>query len=360
MSDRLQTPPLTVSARIGPASSPRLDVEVRVDQPGVVGVVGPNGAGKSTLLRCIAGLEGDSESVDVTIGGRDVGDLSIAERRVAYVPQKGALFPHLSVLDNVAYGLRATGAHRGDARTRARRHLEAIGIDDLSSRSPSTLSGGQAQRVAIARALAVDPKVVLLDEPTASIDVASRADVRSLLRRSLAAFEGVTVLVTHDASEVLTLADRVLVLEHGQIVQDADSAELVRNPRSPWLAQMLRLNAWRGTVASHDVVTLEGGGQLQAVDLPDAGSAVLVTASPTAVALFAEPPAGSIRNVWSVSVDDMAILGDRVRLFLDSQGPGPRRTVAEITRAAADDLGVELGSAHFAALKATELSVSPL
>jgi molybdate transport system permease protein len=359
MSDR-QSSLLRVRARVGPASSPRLDVDITVDQPGVMGVVGPNGAGKSTLLRSIAGLEDTDESAEVLIDGTDVSDVSIAERHVAYVPQKGALFPHLSVLDNVAYGLRATGLRRTDARSRAQQHLEAVGVEALHDRSPSTLSGGQAQRVAIARALAVEPKVVLLDEPTASLDVAGRLEVRSLLRRHLAAFDGVTVLVTHDASEVLTLAHRVIVLENGRIVQDADGDELVRNPRSPWLAQMLRLNAWRGTVASHDSVSLEGGGMLHAVDLPPEGSAVLVTASPTAVALFAEPPAGSIRNVWGVSVDDVAILGDRVRLSLDSRGPGPRRAVAEITRAAASDLAVAPGSVHFAALKATELSVSPL
>ena len=114
------------------------------------------------------------------------------------------------------------------------------------------------------------------------------------------------------------------------------------------------------STAPHDTVTLAGGGQLHGVDLPHTGAAVLITVSPTAVALFAEPPEGSIRNVWRVSVDDLAVLGDRVRVFLSPRDTGPMRTVAEITRAAATDLGVKPGSEHFAALKATELSVSPL
>ncbi|MFL6180876.1 MAG: ABC transporter ATP-binding protein [Actinomycetes bacterium] len=359
MSDS-HAPFLTVRAEVGPASRPRLDIDLHVGRPEVVGVVGPNGAGKSTLLRSIAGLEGAARSMRVTIGGTDVSGVPIAQRHVAYVPQAGGLFPHLSVLANVAYGLRAAGVRRAAAHMHARRQLETLAISELADRSPSTLSGGQAQRVAIARALAIEPKVLLLDEPTASLDAASRVDVRSLLRRHLATFPGVTVLVTHDASEVLTLADRVIVLERGRVVQDADSDQLVRNPQSAWLAEMLRLNAWRGTVTSNDTVTLEGGGQLHAVDLPRIGAAVLITASPTAVAVFAEPPGGSIRNVWRVSVDDVAMLGDRVRLFLTSRDSGPQRTAAEITRAAAADLGVEPGSEHFAALKATELSVSIL
>jgi molybdate transport system permease protein len=352
-------PLLAVRARVGSVAAPRLDVAVEVSQPGVVGVVGPNGAGKSTLLRTIAGLE-YATAARVAIGGADVSDVPIAQRHVAYVPQSGALFPHLSVMANVAYGLRAAGVGRAEAQTRASRQLEALGIGDLSRRAPSTLSGGQAQRVAIARALAIDPKVVLLDEPTASLDASSKIEVRSLLRRHLATFPGVTLLVTHDASEVLTLARRVLVLEQGRVIQDASSNELVRSPHSAWLAEMLRLNAWRGTVSSHDTVALEAGGQLHAVGLPPLGATVLVTASPTAVALFAEPPAGSVRNVWPVSVDDVVVLGDRVRLFLTSGDRGPSRTVAEITRAAAADLGVQPGSAHFAALKATELTVSPV
>jgi molybdate transport system permease protein len=331
-----------------------------IDEPGVVGVIGPNGAGKSTLLRSVAGLEVLAASGHVEIDGVAVTDRPVSSRRVAYVPQSGGLFPHLSVLDNVAYGLRATGVGRSQARARARAQLHQLGIEDLRARSPQTLSGGQAQRVAIARALAIEPAVVLLDEPTASLDSAGRLEVRSVLRRHLADFPGVTLLVTHDASEVLTLAHRVIVLDGGEVIQDAASADLVRSPRSSWLAQMLRLNAWRGRVTAHDLVALEGGGELHAVDLPQVGSDVLVTVSPTAITLFAERPSGSARNVWRVSVDDLSVLGDRVRVFLSAGSEGPTKTVAEITPAARADLAVAPGSVHFATLKATELSVSPL
>jgi molybdate transport system permease protein len=353
-------PVLSMQARVGHHDSPRLNVDLTIDRPGVVGVIGPNGAGKSTLLRSIAGLEVLSASDHVAIDGVAVTDKAPSRRRVAYVPQSGALFPHLSVLDNVAYGLRAAGVRRGQARALAGRQLEQLGIADLRARSPRTLSGGQAQRVAIARALAVEPALILLDEPTASLDAAGRLEVRSVLRQHLAGFPGVTLLVTHDASEVLTLASRVVVLEGGEVVQDAASADLVRSPRSPWLAQMLRLNAWRGRVASNDAIALEEGGYLHAIELPPVGSDVLVTASPTAVTLFSDRPSSSARNVWRVSVDDVSVLGDRVRVFLSRKSDGPSHTVAEITPAAAADLGVAPGSVHFATLKATELSLSPL
>jgi molybdopterin-binding protein len=214
--------------------------------------------------------------------------------------------------------------------------------------------------VAIARALAVEPKVVLLDEPTTALDATSRTEVRAVLREQLAAFPGVTVLVTHTASEVLTLASRVLVMNDGLVVQDASPDELVLRPGSPWLAEMLSMNAWQGTVTEPSVIALDSGGQLQGVGLPSPGSPVLVTTSPTAVGLFSASPTGSVRNVWEARVEDVVVLGDRVRVTLIAQHSGPRRTVAEITRAAAAELGVRAGSHHFLALKATELTVSPL
>jgi molybdopterin-binding protein len=157
----------------------------------------------------------------------------------------------------------------------------------------------------------------------------------------------------------LTLASRVIVLDQGAVVQDASGGELVQRPGSPWLAEMLRLNAWQGVVTSSERITLDGGAAVHAVDLPVVGTHVLVTVSPTAVALFSSPPAGSARNVWTAQVDDVTVLGDRVRVVLAGAGDGPTRTVAEITAAASDELGVRPGSRLVVALKATELTVSP-
>ena len=351
-------PLLAVRARVGDPA--RLDVDLVVDEPGVLGVVGPNGAGKSTLLRTVAGLESASDASSVVIDGADVTASPPARRHVAYVPQAGALFPHLTVLDNVAYGVRASGKSRAVARRDAAAQLEVLSLSDLADRAPATLSGGQRQRVAIARALAVRPKVILLDEPTAALDASGRVEVRSVLRHHLSSFPGVTVLVTHDASEVLTLASRVIVLDGGSVVQDAPSSDLVRRPGSPWLAEMLRLNAWQGVVSGVDRIRLDGGGVVHAVDLPAVRTPVLVTASPTAIALFVQPPGGSLRNVWNAEVGDVTVLGDRVRVLLVGVGDAPQRAVAEITTAASDELGVRPGARVVAALKATELTVSPL
>ena len=351
-------PLLAVRARVGDPA--RLDVDLVVDEPGVLGVVGPNGAGKSTLLRTVAGLESASDASSVVIDGADVTASSPARRHVAYVPQAGALFPHLTVLDNVAYGVRASGKSRAVARRDAAAQLEVLSLSDLADRAPATLSGGQRQRVAIARALAVRPKVILLDEPTAALDASGRVEVRSVLRHHLSSFPGVTVLVTHDASEVLTLASRVIVLDGGSVVQDAPSSDLVRRPGSPWLAEMLRLNAWQGVVSGVDRIRLDGGGVVHAVDLPAVRTPVLVTASPTAIPLFVQPPGGSLRNVWNAEVGDVTVLGDRVRVLLVGVGDAPQRAVAEITTAASDELGLRPGARVVAALKATELTVSPL
>lgn len=354
---RPQPTGLSVKADVGEPS--RLRVDVSMDGPGVIGVVGPNGSGKSTLLRAIAGLDDIHDGGAVVIDGVDVTEEPPARRQVAYVPQAGALFPHLSVLDNVAYGVHASGTSRATARERARTQLDVLGLNALAGRAPHTLSGGQRQRVAIARALAIRPKVVLLDEPTSALDTSGRADVRAILRRHLATFPGVALLVTHDASEVLTLASRVIVLDEGRVVQDASSSEIARHPGSPWLAEMLRLNAWQGTVTGTAGIVLDGGGSINGVDVPAVGTPVLVTVSPSAVALFEDPPGGSMRNVWIADVDDVAILGDRVRVVLSST-EGPQRTVAEITRAAATELGVRPDLRLFAAVKATELTISPL
>ena len=355
-------PRLAVRAQVGEPASPRLDVDITVDESSVVGVIGPNGAGKTTLLRTIAGLEDAGRDPLLSVMGRDVTASPASRRGVAYVPQQGALFPHLSVTDNVAYGLRASGVRRRESRVRAQQLLTDFDIAELADRSTKTLSGGQAQRVAIARALAVKPEVILLDEPTASLDAQGQLEMRRMLRRHVEQFSGVTVLVTHDASEVLTLADRVIVLDRGRVSQDASSADLVRHPGSAWLAHMLRLNAWNGTVIESNTVQLNDGGLVHAVDLPQMGAAVLVTVSPTAVALFSERPTGSLRNVWPTTVDDVSILGDRVRVFLSPASPtanAPPQTAAEITRGAAGDLGLTPGASVFAAVKATELTVSP-
>jgi molybdopterin-binding protein len=353
---------LTVRARVQARSVTRLNISLEVELGSVVAVVGPNGAGKTTLLRTVAGLVDPSVDSRVIVAGIDVTDDPPARRRVAYVPQQGALFPHLSVLDNVAYGLRATGVGRAKARTLATEELRRLGIDGLAGRRPRSLSGGQAQRVALARALAVDPDVLLLDEPTASLDAVGRTEVQSLLRHHLRGFRGATLMVTHDPAEALTIASRVVVLSEGLVTQDAPPDELVRSPGSRWVAHLLNLNSWTGRVATSTQVALTEGGILTAPELPAEGTPVMLSIPPTAITLFRAAPASSARNIWPVRVAEVHALGGRVRVALDAveDTGGPAHVVAEVTSGAVADLGIAPGVQLWATVKATDLGLRPM
>ncbi|MDQ1699834.1 MAG: molybdate transport system ATP-binding protein [Frankiaceae bacterium] len=312
----------------------------------VVAVVGPNGAGKSTLLRAIAGLA--PATGELRIGGVDVLDKTPARRGVGWVPQDGALFPHLSAADNVAFGL---SGRRG--RNQATQWLERFGIGVLADRRPGQLSGGQAQKVALARALAREPHVLLLDEPLAALDVEARTDVRRSLRMHLADFDGVTMLVTHDAVDVMTLANRVLALDHGATVQDDTVVSVTTAPRTPWLAALMGGNGFYGRT-SRSVVALHDGGQLVAAELPgEDGVEVLAVVPAHAVTLHRSRPEGSARNVWPAAVRDLAVVGGRVRVTLD----GTPAVLADVTTAAAADLSLREGVDVWASVKATEVTV---
>ncbi|WP_069740744.1 ABC transporter permease [Streptomyces sp. EN23] len=321
-----------------------------------IAVVGPNGAGKTTLLRALLGLTPRARA-ELRLGDDDVTGLPPHRRGVAWVPQDGALFPHLSALTNTAYGLRAHGVPRAEARRDAQGWLDRLGVGHLAHRKPAQLSGGQAQRVALARALAARPRLLLLDEPLAALDQTTRARVRHTLRGHLAEFGGVCLIVTHDPVEAVSLADRVLVLEDGRALQDEPPAQVTRHPRSSWVARMLGRNAWPGT-ATADGLALEGGGHLVVAEPLPAGTDALAVIAPEAVSVHRERPTGSPRNVWPGTVREITSGGSRLRLLITSaEAPD---LVAEITPAAAAELGIADGSAVWTSVKATEATVVPL
>ncbi|MGD3106024.1 ABC transporter permease [Streptomyces sp. YGL11-2] len=326
-------------------------------EPGTtIAVVGPNGAGKTTLLRALLGLTPRAHAA-LRLGDTDVTALPPHRRGVAWVPQDGALFPHLSALTNTAYGLRAHGVPRAEARRAAQQWLDRLGVGHLAHRRPDRLSGGQAQRVALARALAARPRLLLLDEPLAALDQTTRAQVRHTLRGHLAGFGGVCLIVTHDPVEAVSLADRVLVLEDGRALQDAPPAEVTRRPRSPWVARMLGRNAWPGT-ADGDRLALGGGGRLVVADrLPD-GARALAIIAPEAVSVHLDRPSGSPRNVWPGTVREITAAGSRLRVLVTS--PEVPDLVAEITPSAALELGLADGVAVWTSVKATEVSLVTL
>lgn len=326
-------------------------------EPGTtIAVVGPNGAGKTTLLRALLGLTPRAHA-ELRLGDTDVTALPPHRRGVAWVPQDGALFPHMSALANTAYGLRAHGVPRAEARRSAQEWLDRLGVGHLAHRKPAQVSGGQAQRIALARALAAHPRLLLLDEPLAALDQTTRAHVRHTLRSHLDGFGGVCLIVTHDPVEAVALADRVLVLDEGRALQDAPPTDVTRHPRSPWVARMLGRNAWPGTVTAEGI-RLTGGGTLVVADQFPTGTDALAIIAPEAVAVHRDKPTGSPRNVWPGTVREITTSGSRLRVLIASeQAPD---LVAEITPQAAAELGLADGTPVWTSVKATEPTVVAL
>jgi molybdate transport system ATP-binding protein len=220
-----------------------LDATVAVGPSRVLAVVGPNGAGKSTLLQVLAGLVPLVHG-SIQLGGRTLDDSArhrhapAHQRGVGLVFQDHLLFPHRSVLDNVAFGPRSAGRSRGQSDELALRWLTDFDLADLADRRPAQLSGGQAQRVALARALAAEPRLVLLDEPLAAVDAGARPALRAQIRRHLVATGLPAVVVTHDAADAITLADDIVVLEDGLVTQRGTVADVGQAPTSPYASAL--------------------------------------------------------------------------------------------------------------------------
>jgi molybdate transport system ATP-binding protein len=264
--------------------------------------------------------------------------------------QDHGLFPHLSVLDNVAFGLRARGVDKAAANARAQEWLERVDLARYASSRPSALSGGQSQRAALARVLVTDPQALLLDEPLASVDTSARLELRRALREHLGTFSGVRLIVTHDPLEAASLAERVVVLEDGRVTQEGLFADVSSRPRSAWIARMAGLNLLHGAVSSGAMLLDDGSSLTVATDVQ---GPALATIQPRAVAIYRTAPDGSPRNVMRCTVAGVDPEGDRWRIRLD----GPMPLVAEVTPAAAAELHLAEGGEVFAVVKATEIDV---
>jgi molybdate transport system ATP-binding protein len=343
----------------------RGDFEVRaafeVEAGETVALLGPNGSGKSTLVLAIAGLiepegriELDGEVLD------DAGGHVPPERRpVGLVFQDLLLFPHLSAVENVAFGLRARGTDAGQARERAREALERLGLGDRSDARPRDLSSGEAQRVALARALIGEPALLLLDEPLSALDVGTRVEVRELVREQLRGFPGVRVVVTHDPVEASALADRLVLLEGGRVTQIGSPEDIRTAPRSHYAADFVGVNAFSGRLERlpDGAASLVTGGAEVVVPWPDdvRGGEVIALLRPSDVTLSLEAPVGSARNVFDGPVGWIAIEGERARVRVGSAPP----LVADITVGSVERLGLREGLHVWASFKAVEVRVLP-
>jgi molybdopterin-binding protein len=300
----------------------RVRVTAVAERGQVVAVIGPNGAGKSSLLRAVAGLV--PATGELRVDGTSWMPLAVRERAVGLAFQDQLLFPHLSALENVAFGPRTAGAPRADARRTAQEWLDRFGVGDLARRKPRQLSGGQAQRVSIARALATDPRVLLLDEPFAGLDIGVAAALRVELARHLASYDGVTLLVTHDAIDALTLADVVWVLDDGQLAQVGPPREVAARPLTRHVARLVGLN----------VIT--EGDRFRSF-------------SPSAVTVSLTEPSGSARHRWPGTVTTLSPHGDAVRLLV----AGEHELLADVTPAAVAELELVPGREVWLSVKET-------
>lgn len=330
----------------------RLDVKLTAAPGDVVALLGPNGAGKTTALRALAGLVPLTDG-HLWLDGAELDRTPPESRPVGVVFQDYLLFPHLTALDNVAFGPRCHGATKAEARATAAEWLERMDLAAHAGAKPRRLSGGQAQRVALARALATRPRLLLLDEPLAALDARTRLDVRAQLRHHLADFEAVAVLVTHDPLDAMVLADHLVVIENGGIVQEGGPADIARHPRTDYIAHLVGLNLYRGVAEGHRVQVDDGPGitTTEALTGP-----VFVAFPPSAVTLHRDRPTGSsARNVWRCEVAGLETHGDQIRAALT----GEVALAADLTTVAAAELDLHPGATVWATVKAAETHAYP-
>ncbi len=353
---------LTMTARVVERD---LDVDLRIEPGTVVAILGANGAGKSTLLSLIAGLlRPDAGRLD--LDGRTLVDTERNlwapphRRGVVLLAQEPLLFPHLSAVANVAFGPRSKGTPVRDSRDLALRWLAAVDAAEFADRKPAQLSGGQAQRIAVARALATDPAMLLLDEPMAALDVGVAPALRRLLREVLRGTGRTAVLVTHDILDALSLADRVVVMEDGRIVEDGPASTVLSQPRSAFAARIAGVNLLTGSAAADGLVSASGL-HVQGIlgDGCMTGEPAVAVFRPSAVSVYPQLPHGSPRNGFEVTVTELEPRGDSARVHAVMAADPAVDLLADVTAAAVADLDlVPGGSVHFT-VKATEVSIYP-
>jgi sulfate transport system ATP-binding protein len=307
------------------------DVSFEVEDGSLVALLGPSGSGKSTILRILAGLE-SADSGQVWFDGEPATDLHARVRSVGFVFQHYALFRHLTVEDNVAFGLDVRGVPKADARRRAHELLELTGLQGLGKRYPSQLSGGQRQRVALARALAPEPKVLLLDEPFGAVDAKVREELRQWLRRLHDEVGVTSIFVTHDQDEAFSVSDRVLVIHKGGVQQLGTPTEILDEPQTEFVARFVGEVSVFTAPVEQGVATV-GALRVPLTTLKDASQVKLVVRSYDLKFWREDPGVATVQRVVT--------LGDRVRVYAVVDGAGPM--VAQFPRRSSLLRGVEPG-----------------
>ncbi len=337
-----------------------LDVALHLGDAERIAILGPNGAGKSTVLSILAGLL-KPDSGRAALDGNvlfDIGSSAASAwtpphtRGIALMAQEPLLFPHMSALDNVAFGPRSAGERARRARSTAGHWLEEVDAGEFADRKPAQLSGGQAQRVAIARALATQPRLLLLDEPMSALDVGAAPVLRQVLRRVLA--NRAALIVTHEVLDAFVLAQRVIVIDHGRIVESGPTREVLKHPRTAFTARIAGLNMITGEAAGKGVWR-QGGQLIEGIAATDlaAGSPAIAVFSPSAVSVFTARPHGSPRNVLPVTITALEPRDEQVRIRADD-------LTADVTAPVVAELDLTLGKPVFFSIKANAVAVYQL
>jgi len=319
---------------------PALDGLTLAVEPGeFISLLGPSGCGKTTALRVLAGLE-TSDSGAVEVGGRDITAVPANKRNMGMVFQAYSLFPHLTALDNVAFGLRLRGQGRGERSRSAAEMLELVGLASQSAKYPHQMSGGQQQRVALARALAIRPQVLLLDEPLSALDAKVRVQLREEIRGLQTELQITTLFVTHDQEEALAISDRVGVMAQGRLEQLDSPAVVYQSPATPFVAEFVGVtNAFAGSVADGGVRLVSGRFlPAQVVHGRPGGSAIRVLVRPDSLRLGA---AGS--GVLGGTVLTHSFLGPVTRLTVRLAGGDLIRVDVPSARAGEHPVGMDVG-----------------
>jgi molybdate transport system ATP-binding protein len=336
-----------------------LEIGFEVSPAKTLVIVGPSGCGKTTTLNIIAGLV-EPDAGRIALQDRVLWDsqegvsVPAEQRKVGYVFQDFALFPHMTVFDNVAYGLRARKVRKEAIPGKVEGALSLLGIQDLSGRKPGVLSGGERQRVALARAIACEAEILLLDEPLGSLDAQTRNQVRGELQRLLRLVHGIVIMVTHDYIDALTFGDHICVLDRGRVLQTGDRLELLRHPKSRFVAELTGVNFFEGEIAGSPEEGLAeirvNGTRLYATSEAKEGE-TLVAFFPSDVAISREAPHSSAVNVVRSTIREIVHLGDKVRLSLNGALP----LCAEITAGSLERMELKAGDEVYASLKAAAI-----
>ncbi|MBM3473151.1 MAG: ABC transporter ATP-binding protein [Armatimonadetes bacterium] len=332
-----------------------LCIALRVQAGETLAIIGPSGAGKTSVLGLIAGLMAPDEG-RIVVGERVLFDsaqrvnLPPEKRHLGYVLQEYALFPHLTVLRNIEYGMEARGMSRDEVARRATETMRMLGITHLAGIRPGRISGGERQRVALARAIAASGDALLLDEPLAALDAQTRQMARGDLRRVIRSVGLPAIFVTHDYVDALAFGDQICVIDRGEVVQMGTQEDLLLRPKAKFVAEFMGVNFLHGTAQQPEdglcKVLVDGTEVSTTVDQP---GEVFLAFSPADVTLSLEPPAGSARNVFPARVTGLLQLGGRIRIDLDAGFP----LVAELTPDSVARLHLDIGSQVHASFKAT-------